>query len=166
MVTMTEEAPGPSSGGSVTDTGEGDDVTGIARAGEIAVGDTGPTLVVESVDREDFVRFAGCTGDFNPMHYDDPAAVAAGHDSAFAPGMLTGGYASRLLTNWFGLVAVRRFDVRFHERVWPGDTLTVEGVVVDTRPADGGVVADVEFEVTTQDGSVVVTGSADAFVGE
>lgn len=127
---------------------------------DIAVGDDGPTVVVEDVQREDFVRFAGATGDFNPMHYDDPGAKDAGHPSVFGPGMLTGGFAAHLLSDWFGIERIRSFSVRFTDRVWPGDTVTVTGEVTDKR-ADEGLV-DIDFEATSQDGTTVVTGTAAA----
>jgi acyl dehydratase len=131
-------------------------------ADEVSVGDTGPTVVVEDVRREDFVKFAGCTGDFNELHYDEPAARAAGYDSVFAPGMLSGGYATRLLTAWFGLANLESVSVRFDDQVWPGDTLTVTGEVTAIDADGDGAVVDVDFAVTDDDGTDVVTGTATA----
>jgi acyl dehydratase len=127
---------------------------------DVAVGEKGPELVVENIERKDFVRFAGATGDFNPMHYDDPAAKAAGHPSAFGPGMLTGGFGAHMLCGWFGIENVRSFSVRFTDRVWPGDTVTVTGEVTEKDDDDG--VVEAEFEVSNQDGKTVVTGTATA----
>lgn len=129
---------------------------------DVTVGNEGDPVVEPDLAHEDFVRFAGATGDFNPMHYDDPAAREAGHPGVFGPGMLAGGFCSRFVANWFGIEQVTSFSVRFTDRVWPGDTVTVTGTVTDTeREGDRGVV-EVSFEATTQDDVTVVTGRATA----
>jgi peroxisomal enoyl-CoA hydratase 2 len=128
---------------------------------DIAVGDEGPTLV-EEVSRVDFVKYAGASGDFNPLHVDENYATDAGNPSVFGHGMYTAGIASRMLADWFGVASVRRFRVRFTDQVWPGDTLTVAGEVTDTDHDEGDVVVDVEFEVENQDGEVVLSGDATA----
>jgi acyl dehydratase len=128
----------------------------------VAVGDSGPAVVVEVLSREDFVRYAGASGDFARIHYDEPFAEAAGYPSVFGQGMLTAGFASTLVTDWFGIEHVRRFRTRFSAQVWPGDTVRVTGEVTDVTPTDDHVVVDVTFEATTGDDVVVLTGSATA----
>ena len=49
----------------------------------ISVGDEAPVLVVEQLTRTHFVKYAGASGDFNPMHHDDTIATAAGSQSVF-----------------------------------------------------------------------------------
>lgn len=131
-------------------------------ADSVGVGDTGPTVVVEDLSRRDFVKYAGASGDFARIHYDEPFARAAGYPSVFGQGMLTAGFASTLVTDWFGIEHVRRFKTRFSAQVWPGDTVRVTGEVTDVTPADDHVVVDVAFEAVTQDGSTVLTGDATA----
>jgi acyl dehydratase len=126
---------------------------------DIAVGDEGPTLV-EAVSREDFVRYAGASGDFNPLHVDETYATDAGYPSVFGHGMYTAGVAARLLTDWFGIDGLERFRVRFTDQVWPGDSLRVTGEVTDVERGDP-VVVDVEFTAETDDG-VVLSGDATA----
>ena len=90
----------------------------------VAVGDETTPLVVENLSRTNFVRYAGASGDFNPMHHDDTIATQVGNPSVFGHGMLTAGFMARVVKDWFGPEALRRFDVRFAKQVWPGDTLT------------------------------------------
>lgn len=71
--------------------------------GDVAIGDTGPEVVVEGLKRENSVRYAGASGDFNPIHYDEPYAKEAGNDSVFAQGTLTARFVAHMLSNWFGL---------------------------------------------------------------
>ncbi|MFB6172816.1 MAG: MaoC family dehydratase [Haloarculaceae archaeon] len=129
---------------------------------EVAVGDTGPEVVVEDLQRPDFVKYAGASGDFNPIHYDEPHAKEAGYDSVFAQGMLTAGIASHMVTDWFGLANVTGFDVRFEAQVWPGDTVTARGEITDVE-RDGDVArVEADVVVENQDGEVVLSGGASA----
>ena len=88
----------------------------------------------------------GASGDFNPMHHDDTVATQVGNPSVFGHGMLTAGLMARVLKDWFGPSALRRFQVRFSKQVWPGETLTctatVTGLAMPRRAACGLV--DVE----------------------
>ncbi|WP_337959454.1 MaoC family dehydratase [Natrinema soli] len=127
-------------------------------AGDVSVGDTGPEVVVEDLEQGDFVRYAGASGDFNPIHYDEPYARDAGNESVFAQGMLTAGFTSHMLTDWFGLDRIERFTVRFQERVFPGDTITVTGEITDVADGDADVIVTADLEAKTDDGDVVLSG--------
>ncbi|MEF8906584.1 MAG: MaoC family dehydratase N-terminal domain-containing protein, partial [Haloarculaceae archaeon] len=85
--------------------GAGTTMTGepVRTAGEVAAGDAGPKLTVEDIQRPDFVKYAGASGDFNPVHYSEPYAHATGSRSVFGQGMLTAGYAAHFVADWFGL---------------------------------------------------------------
>lgn len=125
---------------------------------DLRVGDTGPTVRVEELSRTDFVKYAGASGDFNPIHFDDEFATAAGNERVFAQGMLTAGIASTFMTEWVGIAAVTAFETRFEDQVWPGETLVVSGEVVDVDHDDGE--ATVELTARTADDRTVLTGSA------
>ena len=133
---------------------------------DLSVGAEAPPLVVENISRTHFVRYAGASGDFNPMHHDDTVAISIGNPSVFGHGMLTAGLMARVLKDWFGPAALRRFQVRFSKQVWPGETLTCTAVVTGLRDAeesDVGLV-DVECQVVNQDGEAKLTGTATAAV--
>lgn len=129
-------------------------------AADLAVGETGPEIVIEDLERQDFVTYAGASGDFNPIHYDETFAEAAGYDSVFGHGMLTAGFASQAVTHWFGIGAVSSFGVRFQSQVWPGDTVTAlaEVTAIDVDGATATI--DLDVHVTNQDGEAVLTGDA------
>lgn len=132
-------------------------------AGEIAVGDEREALVVEKLSRTQIVQYAGASGDFNPIHHDEPFATkAAGYPTVFAHGMLTMGLTGRLLTDWLGDGVLRSFGVRFVRQVWPGDTLTARGRVVAVEEQPGGCLATIELATRNQDGEEVVAGTATA----
>lgn len=113
-------------------------------------------LTVSDISRPDFVRYAGASGDFNPIHYDERYARSLGNPRVFGQGMLTAGYASHLASDWLGLAAIRRFETRFLARVWPGDTVTLDGVVREVDADTGTVTA--EITATRQTGEDVLEG--------
>ena len=72
-----------------------------------------PPLSVR-VTRADLVRYAGASGDFNPIHWSDRVATSVGLPGVIAHGMLTMALAGRLITAWAGdPAAVRSYGVRF-----------------------------------------------------
>src|SRR3954466_13591988 len=108
-------------------------VTSTTRYADLSVGDAGPELGIGNLSRTHFVRYAGASGDFNPMHHDDTIATQVGNPSVFGHGMLTAGLMARVVKDWFGPEAIKRFQVRFSKQVWPGDTLTCTAKVTDKR---------------------------------
>ncbi|WP_342373132.1 MaoC/PaaZ C-terminal domain-containing protein [Propioniciclava soli] len=117
-----------------------------------------------SFTRADLVRYAGASGDFNPIHWSDRAAAELGLDSVIAHGLLTMGRALRVVTDWVGDPArVRSYFVRFTKPVAVPDT--DEGVVVrvtgTVTAVDDGV-ATVAIEAVC--GETKVLGAAKAEV--
>jgi len=133
-----------------------------ATAADVAVGDAGPPLVVEELERTDFVKYAGASGDFTPIHYDEPYVREAGHDAVFAQGMLTAGYAARMVADWLGLANVTRFRTRFQSQLFPGESVVVTGEVDDVTPTETGATVVASFEAATRSGDVLLTGEAEA----
>lgn len=56
----------------------------------------------ETITRERLVRYAGASGDYNPIHWSDRTATAMGLPGVIAHGMLTMGIAIRAVTDWLG----------------------------------------------------------------
>jgi acyl dehydratase len=135
------------------------------RYDAVKIGDKLPELVIEKVSRPDFVRYAGASGDFVPLHYDQTFVEAAGIPTVFAQGMFTAGLLSRCVTDYVGAGNVRRFRVRFATRVWPGDTVTCRATVTNKTETDGERLIEGELEVANQKGETAVKGSFAAAVG-
>lgn len=90
--------------------------------------------------RDSLVRYAGASGDFNPIHYRDDVAVSVGLPGVLAHGMLTMGVAIQVAVNWVGDSGkIVDYQVRF-----------TKPVVVD--PVDGAVlkvtgkIGEIDFE--------------------
>src|SRR5215469_11207619 len=116
----------------------------------LKIGDEIPKVVIEGVTRPDFVRYAGASGDFVPLHYDQAFVESAGIPTVFAQGMWTAGCLSRCLTDFAGAGQVRHFKVRFARQVWPGDTLVCRGKVTAKNEAGGEKLIEGEMEVVNQ----------------
>lgn len=58
-----------------------------------------------TVDRARLVRYAGASGDFNPIHWNERFAREVGLDGVIAHGMLTMGIAAAALEEWLGIPA-------------------------------------------------------------
>jgi acyl dehydratase len=99
------------------------------------------------VTRADLVRYAGASNDFNPIHWSERHAAAAGLPTTIAHGMLTMGIALRAVSDWCGDPGrIADYGVRF-SRVLPvpdddaGALLEVEGVVERVEQGGDAVVA-------------------------
>jgi acyl dehydratase len=117
------------------------------------------------VTRADLVRYAGASGDLNPIHWSDRVATSVGLPGVIAHGMLTMALAGRLVSSWAGddPSAVRSFAVRFTRPVVvPDDD---EGALVElsgkvTAVGDGTAT----IAVTARAGGRTVLGKAVAEV--
>ena len=128
---------------------------------ELQVGDTYTETVVEDLKRTQIVMYAGASGDYNPVHTDEPFATkVAGYPTVFAHGMLTMGLTGRMLTNYVGDGRLTEFGVRFTSQVFPGDTLEATATVESIEENS------VSLSVSTknQNGVEVAKGSAKARV--
>ncbi|WP_415298025.1 MaoC family dehydratase [Cellulosimicrobium sp. SJTW-1] len=119
---------------------------------DLSVGDVIGTRTVE-VDRARLVRYAGASGDFNPIHWNDAFAAEVGLPGVIAHGMFTMGAAVALVEDWAGDPgAVVDYQTRFTRPVPvpnPGvATLEVTGTVgaVDAEAGTVRVDLTVTFE--------------------
>lgn len=121
----------------------------------LAVGD----IVAEKtyqLSRDSLVRYAGASGDFNPIHYRDDIARSVGLDGVLAHGMLTMGIAVQPVVEWLGANgSVVDYQVRFTKPVFidpeAGATVTVvakvgviddDGMRIDLTVSAGASEAD------------------------
>lgn len=129
-----------------------------AAANAVAVGDVVAERTVH-LTRESLVRYAGASGDFNPIHYRDDVAERVGLPGVLAHGMLTMGLAVETVVPWLGDAGrIVDYGVRF-----------TRPVVVDAESGADVVVAaivgqvDDEFlriDLTVSAGETTVLGKA------
>ena len=126
---------------------------------EVAEGD-GPEPFSHTLTRTDLVRYSGASGDFNPMHTDEPAAQAAGLPSVFGHGMFSAGMLAKLVSDYVGVGNLRTYRIRFTQQTWPGEVLTATVTVAGKRTEGDDRLVDLECQVTNGDGQVKVAGTA------
>lgn len=126
---------------------------------EISTGDEAP-VVSHVLTRTDLVRYAGASGDFNPMHTDEVAAKESGLPGVFGHGMFSMGLLGRAVTDWAGAGNLKVYGVRFTRQTWPGETLSTRIVVSDKEVTEEGKIIIAEVALLNQDGEVKLSGTA------
>jgi acyl dehydratase len=130
------------------------------RLDELTVGD----VVAEGtfpLTRDSLVRYAGASGDFNPIHYRDDVAVSVGLPGVLAHGMLTMGLAVQPVVDWAGDPGrIVDYQVRFTRPVLVDP---VDGAVVTVVAKVGAIDADAgiaRIDLTVSCNEVTVLGKA------
>jgi acyl dehydratase len=130
---------------------------------DVSEGDEAPVRS-HVLTRTDLVRYAGASGDFNPMHHDEVLAVAAGQPSVFGHGMFSMGLLGSALTDYVGIGNVRRFQVRFAKQTWPDEELRTHIVVKAKRVEGDDRLVDLAVSLANAAGEEKVVGEATAVV--
>jgi len=132
----------------------------------------GDTLATEHIHltRDSLVRYAGASGDFNPIHYRDDIAQSVGLPGVLAHGMLTMGLAGSTVQAWLAERGViRSFQARFTRPILvspdAGHTVSVTAVVGVVTKNDEGRVENVRVDLTvTAETGETVLGKAQVVV--
>mgnify|MGYP006283263365 CR=1 FL=1 len=131
---------------------------------DVVVGQELPSLTV-TLTRLDLVKYAGASGDFNVIHWNERAATHVGLPNVIAHGMLTMAGAVRVVTDWVGdPAAVIDYSVRMTRPVVVPDT--DEGVQVTFGGKVGAINDDgtVRIDLTAVFEEQTVLGAAKAIV--
>lgn len=131
---------------------------------QISIGQEMPPLVKEPITEVQLVKYAGASGDFNPLHFQDALGKMAGQGGVIAHGMLIMGFMGQAITDWIPQKNLNNFKVRFVSVTRPGEAITVAGRVTgkETRGADNIITC--ELTASSQDGKVKATGSFEALL--
>lgn len=121
--------------------------------------------VTRTLDRARLVRYAGASGDFNPIHWNERFATEVGLPGVIAHGMLTMGVAGAALSDWLGDPGrVVSYGCRFTRPIVvpdPGEVeVLVRAVVGAVDPAAGTARVDLTVSVA----GTTVLGKAQAHV--
>jgi acyl dehydratase len=95
------------------------------------------TINKNEITHSQLVRYAGASGDFNPIHTVVPVGEQAGLGGVIAHGMLIMGMAGEALTRWFPRQNLRGFKVRFSSMTRPGEQLSIEGKINEEIDVEG-----------------------------
>ena len=115
--------------------------------------------------RDSLVRYAGASGDFNPIHYRDDVAASVGLPGVLAHGMLTMGAAVQVAVNWIGDSGrILDYQVRFTK---PVVVDPVDGAVLIVSGKIGALDAETQtarIDISAQFNETAVLGKAQAVV--
>lgn len=130
----------------------------------VSVGDALPALTVH-LDRAQLVRYAGASGDFNPIHWNERVARSVGLPDVIAHGMLTMALAGRIVTDWVGDPgALLEYGVRFTRPVVVADPAGADLQITAKIGAVDAETRVVRVDITAQFDGQTVLGKARATV--
>ncbi len=126
----------------------------------LQIGDEMPSWQAPPFDRLQVVRYAGASGDMNPLYFDEPFARAAGFRSVLVPGALALGALSQTVHEWLKAPCLRRLHVKFLKIIWPGEQLVCRGRVVGKRREGSDYLVDLDVWMENSEGEMMVRGNA------
>lgn len=102
----------------------------------LSIGESLPSVELQPVSRIDLIKYAGASGDFNPIHTIDKEAEKAGLPGIIAHGMWTMGNMSKLFTPYLGDGFVQKFTTRFSGMVFLEDIVTLSATLKEKNEND------------------------------
>jgi acyl dehydratase len=126
---------------------------------DVQVGDDIPKLVKSPVSHMQLVRYAGASGDFNPLHTDPKIGEMIGLGGIITHGMLIMGFVGQMLSDYVGPTALRKFGVRFKGMTHLDDVITCSGTITEKHEVDGEGRITGKVQAVDQNGDVKVTGT-------
>ena len=98
---------------------------------ELKPGDSLNSVKLEPVSRMDLIKYAGASGDFNPIHTIDEEAKKAGLPGIIAHGMWTMGNLSKLFSEIIENGFIEDYTIRFKNMVFLQDIITLNAVLIE-----------------------------------
>ncbi len=126
---------------------------------DVQIGDAIPKLTKGGVTQQQLVRYAGASGDFNPLHTDPKIGELIGVGGIIAHGMLIMGFVGQMLSDYVGPAELRKFGVRFKGMTHLDDVITCTGTITEKYEQDGAGYIAGKVQAVDQDGDVKVTGT-------
>ncbi|PKH10694.1 MaoC/PaaZ C-terminal domain-containing protein [Planomicrobium sp. MB-3u-38] len=126
----------------------------MSRIGQIEVGETLPVIGLEPVSRLDLIKYAGASGDFNPIHTIDEEAERAGLPGIIAHGMWTMGNLAKLFTPYLDEGFIETYSIRFKGMVFLSDVISLQAELKEKE--SGRLIFEVA--AANQDGKRVLSG--------
>lgn len=123
----------------------------------LKVGERLTDIQLTPVSRLDLIKYAGASGDFNPIHTIDEEAENAGLPGVIAHGMWTMGNLAKLFTPYFTEGFIKDYSIRFKGMVFLNDVITLRATVTKKQENEltFNVVALNQHEKEVMSGEVV-----------
>lgn len=114
--------------------------------------------VLQPTSRLQLIKYAGASGDFNPIHTIDEEAERAGLPGVIQHGMLTMASIGILFSPYLNEGFIKEFTTRFKGMVFVGDIITIGGKVIAIEPCDEGEVYHFDVLAKNQKDAEVAKG--------
>lgn len=120
----------------------------------LQIGETLEAVQLPPVTRLDLIKYAGASGDYNPIHTIDEEATKAGLPGIIAHGMWTMGNLAKLFTPFYEDGFIQDYSIRFRGMVFLEDVITLQATLAEMSEQD------LQFEVAAvnQNGVEVIKG--------
>ncbi|SFC49808.1 MaoC/PaaZ C-terminal domain-containing protein [Bacillus sp. UNCCL81] len=92
---------------------------------DLQIGDSLKPVILEPVSRMDLIKYAGASGDYNPIHTIDEEAKKAGLPGIIAHGMWTMGNLAKLFSDYLEVGFIENYSIRFKNMVFLNDVITL-----------------------------------------
>ncbi len=131
----------------------------MSNLAQMEVGESLKSVQLDPVSRIDLIKYAGASGDYNPIHTIDEEAKKAGLPGIIAHGMWTMGNLAKLFTDHYEEGFIQDYSIRFKGMVFLDDVVTLKAVL---KEKDGN---KLHFDVaaSNQDGKDVIKGEVGYF---
>ncbi|UOQ94625.1 dehydratase [Halobacillus shinanisalinarum] len=122
---------------------------------DLQIGESLEDVTLSPVSRLDLIKYAGASGDYNPIHTIDEEAEKAGLPGIIAHGMWTMGNLAKLFTPYYEEGFIEDYTIRFKGMVFLNDVITLNAILDDNKEEK------MKFKVnaTNQDGNEVIKGN-------
>lgn len=122
---------------------------------DLQKGESLEEATLEPVARIDLIKYAGSSGDYNPIHTIDKEAEKAGLPGIIAHGMWTMGNLSKLFTSYFEEGFIQDYTIRFSGMVFLKDVITLKAILQETSEE----YMDFKVMAVNQEGKEVIKGT-------
>jgi acyl dehydratase len=103
----------------------------LKKIAELQIGDSLENVQLNPVSRLDLIKYAGASGDYNPIHTIDEEAKKAGLPGIIAHGMWTMGNLAKLFTSHYEEGFIHDYSVRFKGMVFLNDVITLKATLAE-----------------------------------
>lgn len=117
------------------------------------------TFTKPAITKVQLVKYAGASGDFNPLHTDDATAKKMGMDGVIAHGMLVMGFLGQYVQELAEHAEIKKINMRFGGMTVPGDEITCSATVKRIYKDDNKYV-ELDLQAEKGSGEIVGFGSA------
>lgn len=126
----------------------------MSSLAEMKVGESLKEIKLEPVDRITLIKYAGASGDYNPIHTIDEEAKKAGLPGIIAHGMWTMGNLAKLFTEFYEEGFIQDYTIRFKGMVFLNDVVTLQAELAE----ENDNILTFHVRAVNQNGNEVIKG--------